>query len=788
MHPQRPPPPDVELAKSIRASIETLPFRMRGFIVRLCPMASWIHRYNVNWFIHDAIAGFTIGLVVIPQSIAYSSKLAHLPPQYGLYTAFISVVVYSLFSTSKDATTGPTSIISLLIAQNVAANLELFPTVQDQVVLASTLAFWSGIVQVLMGMFRLGIIVDFIPSPVIAGFSAGAGVQSAVAQLPSLLGIKGVKTTDAPYLVLVNFFKAIGNSTKVDLLFGCTSLCVLMLMKKVGQSGKKNGAVMKYIGILRNAIVILLCTIISYLCRDLISITLVGDVPFGLSDLVQPKLDSTEYTQCVLKLLPGILIASLLEHIAVAKSYGRLNGYVADENQEIFALGMSNLVGSFVGAYTCSASFSRSAIQSSSGVKTPMATMFTGIAVIIALYTITPALHYIPTAVLAAIIIPAASELCSSVKTASFIYRISLVDFIGYWLAFLVSCFVSIQVAIFTSVGFSVAVLLLRIARPQFTVLSSNKSNPKGNWVDMEGLELGERDRGGQDLQVPEGILVFRPEESVTFPNSSYILGCVKKCMTAFRAPAISLPKSDRVWSEEVDSKECVVDQDKPLLRAVVIDFSAVNHIDYSGMQTLLDAKQDIEKFAGRMVPFHFANVRPRHLNTVWCIPNGTRASEIDMTPGIIDGLVEESQEESSGSSSGSSRSSGSYSSSSISKYENERIPTLMRRPSRTTYWKAVGKDWIETMLWKLSDEARKRERRKEMFKSAGNGRYFHSSLQRAIDAAQRQADNLIDLETLGDIPFAIDDGIDKLSEYNDDADDENFMISIRPKDLMENK
>ncbi|KAJ3026320.1 UNVERIFIED_CONTAM: hypothetical protein HDU68_005857 [Siphonaria sp. JEL0065] len=640
MHPQRPPLPTEQLLTSMKDVKKVLPTSCRSFVYGLVPFAGWIQRYNLNWFVHDLIAGITIGLVVIPQSIAYATTLALLPPQYGLYTAFISVIIYSVFSTSKDATPGPTSIISLLIAQNIAANIELFPTIEQKVVFAATVAFWSGVVQVVMGVCRLGIIVEFIPAPVIAGFSTGAGLQSVIAQLPSLFGIKGVATTDAPYLVLVNFFKNLHHSQTHDVVFGISSLCFLILLKHISSNPSTNNnnhksQLLKYISVLRNAITILVFTGISYAGKSILSANLVSQVPFGLSGLIQPKLDSLSFTTTVLKSLPGIVIASLLEHIAVTKTYGRLNGYTCDENQEIFALGMSNLLGSFVGAYTVSASFSRSAIQSSSGVKTPLASMFTGLVVIVALFSITPALFYIPTAVLAAIIISATAELFVSFKTANHVLGISLPDFVGFYIAFLVSCFVNIQVAIFTAVGFSLLVLLVRIARPQFTVLSRRI---EGKWVDMEGVEVGESGCGAsfQDVQVPEGILVFRPEESVTYPNSAYILSCVRKILKeGFRYTGIPVPKEDRVWCDDMEERmeEQGTLNDLPRLRAVVIDFSSVNHIDYSGMQTLLDAKQDLEKYAGTTIPFHFAHVRTRHLNTVWCIPSGTSVSDMDMTP-----------------------------------------------------------------------------------------------------------------------------------------------------------
>ncbi|KAJ3073165.1 hypothetical protein HDU98_002137 [Podochytrium sp. JEL0797] len=608
----KPITPIDELKAKGKSIKENFPQLAKSYVSELFPIASWLPRYSSSWFLGDFIAGLTVALVVIPQSIAYATKLANLPAEYGLYSSFIGVLVYALFATSKDVSVGPTAVLSLVTGQAI-------------------------IFQLLLGVLRLGMIVDFVPVPVISGFTSGAGLQIIIGQLPALCGIKGINTNNSPYRVLGDFLQKLNSIGKYDAIFGFSALFLILGLKYGCRAASTKYPFLKYVNFLRNTIAMVIFTGISYSLRNKsINLTIVGTIPYGLSGIVQPNLGDSSLTSSVFQAMPGILILSLLEHVAVSKSYGRLNGYTPNANQELVAMGLSNMLGSFVGAYPATGSFSRSAIQSSSGSRTPLAAFVTGIIVIISLFTITPALYYIPNASLAAIVCAAISELLANFKILKSLYRVELLDFVGFWIALVVTFFASIEVAIYASVAFSLIVLLVRIARPKIKILSRTST---GIWFDAENQDF-DYDDCTLDTQPVPGILVFRPEESMTYPNSTFLLTRFKALVVErFSYTGTVVSTSERVWNDDMQEKMVKRSKDGidlPPLRAVVFDFSAVNHIDYTGLQTLLDCKEDLERFAGRSVPFHFTHVRRSHVKVLWNVPGGgVKAASVDATPGV---------------------------------------------------------------------------------------------------------------------------------------------------------
>ncbi|KAI8839337.1 sulfate transporter family-domain-containing protein [Chytriomyces cf. hyalinus JEL632] len=599
----------------------------------LVPVLAWLPQYkSIDWLYADFWSGVTVGLVLIPQAIAYTTKLARLPAELGLYSSFMGVIVYSVFATSKDVSIGPTSVLSLIVGQLIASSSSATDPLESAK-LAATLAFWSGLVQLGMGFLQLGLMADFVPVPVIAGLTSGAGIQIIVGQTATLLGIKGIDNMDAPLWVLIKVINSFNQISGYDAMFGIVSLILIFALKFGCAFGAPKLPWLTQLGHLRNTIAIAVFTFISFLLRSFpnIEFETVSKVPFGLSGIAVPHFSQLALTSEVLKALPGILVVSLLEHIAVAKSYGRFNGYTPDVDQEIVALGFCNVFASLVGGFSVTASFSRSAISSSTGSMSPLASFFAGIIVIVSLFSITRAISYIPSATLAAIVIAAISELLSNFSVVKSLYEVELMDFVGFWVACIVTFIASIEAAIYASVSFSLVVLLVRIARPEIKVLARTRS---GTWIDPEAEGYDE----GDDVVVeaPAGILLFRPEESLTYPNGSYLtkrITSIVKERYKFGGSNEQAKWTDVAAINRDEEQNALFSKQLPVLRAIVLDFSAVNHIDYTGLQTLLDIKDDVARHAGHKVPLHFAHVRRRHMKVLLRVPGCTSASSIDATP-----------------------------------------------------------------------------------------------------------------------------------------------------------
>ncbi|KAJ3022046.1 UNVERIFIED_CONTAM: hypothetical protein HDU68_009347 [Siphonaria sp. JEL0065] len=609
-----------ELKRHAKAAAKDFPTASQEYVKSLFPILSWLPRYNLTWFIGDFIAGVTVALIIFPQEISYVTKLAKLPAEYGLYTGFIGCLLYSLFATSKDVTIGATAVLSLVVGQTIAQYVPK-ATIPEQVNFAVTLSFWTGIIQLVVGLLRLGVVVDFVPIPIIVGFTSGAGIQIVIQQLPGLLGIKNINTNNAPYQVLYDFVTNIQNVTQWDAIFGVTALFFILAIKYTFAHLAKKRPILRFVGFLRNAIVLIVYTGVAFALRDRkdIPLSVVKSIPYGFSGIHGPKLD-INYASVIFPAVPTIFIVSLLEHIAIVKTYGRVNGYIVNPNQEIVAIGLTNTLGSFVGAIPATGSFSRSAIKSSSGVRTPLGTFYTGILVIIGLFTLTDVLYWIPNSVLSSIVIPAISELINFGILKS-VLEVDILDFIGFFVA-LITVFVSnIENALYAGIGYSALVLLYRVARPRVKTLART---PSGNWVDHA---LEETKQNPEPLvPAPEGVLVFKIEESLTYPSSGFFAERLKETVLRnYRYTSGHKAAADRMWRD--DTEERALKREKlglsalPSLRAVVLDFSSVNFVDYTGLQALLDSKDDLIRFTGVDVPIYFVNVKHNQLNTLLRVP-----------------------------------------------------------------------------------------------------------------------------------------------------------------------
>ncbi|KAI9103691.1 sulfate transporter family-domain-containing protein [Phlyctochytrium arcticum] len=602
-----------------RINLRKTPAVVGTYLKSLFPIISWLPKYNRDWLYGDLIAGLTVGMVIIPQALAYA-KLATLPLEYGLYTSFTGVLVYCLFATSKDVTIGATAVVSQLTGQ-ILATYNTGPNAMPPVSFAVAVAFLTGLIQLVIGLLRLGIVVDFIPAPVIAGFTSGAGLGIIIGQFAGLLGIRGVNTNDPAYRVLGITLGKLGE-TKLDAAYGFSALAALLLIKFACQFGVRRGYTwLKWVGLARNAFVIIVFTAISYGANKdykTAPIKIVGAIPKGFGPLHVPDVNNLSR---VASASITVVIVSILEHIAVVKSYGRLNGYRPDANQELIALGVTNFAGSFFGGFPATGSFSRSAIKSQSGVRTPLAALFTAAIVVLALYVLTPLFFWIPSAVLSAIIIAAISDLISRPALVRQLWDIQFLDLVAFLLALLFTIFFSIEVGIYVSVGFAVAVLLYRLARPHYQLLA--RAND-GLWVNVKDGRLGT-----QATPPPPGILVFRLEESLTYPNANYFAEHVKEIVidrTEYGGPV--LKANQRLWCDDTEDRikksrktaasnaaaknDFNTPSPLPHLRGVVFDMSAVNGLDTTGVQTLVDLRRDIDAYAGYRVPIHFAHVKPR--------------------------------------------------------------------------------------------------------------------------------------------------------------------------------
>ncbi len=361
---------------------------------RLVPFNQW-DRPTGERLRADLGAGAAVALVLIPQSMAYAS-LAGMPPHYGLYAAFLPVMVAAIWGSLPQLACGPVAITGLLTASALTPLAE--PGSGEFVALAITLALMAGALQLVLGLFSLGTLVNFLAHPVILGFTNAAAIVIALSQLKDLLGVPMASDTG----ILVAVAEVLGRLPEAHLptlAFGLAAMAIIAASRRW---------LPRVPGVLAAAAGL---TPISYLVGfEGMGGEVVGTIPAGLPPLSLPSF-SWEQVTTLLSSAAVIALVGFIEAISIAKAIAARTRARIDPNQELVGQGLGNLAAGLSQAFPISASFSRSAINHSTGARTGLASVFTALIVALTLLLLTPLLYHLPVAVLAAIIIMAVSSL-----------------------------------------------------------------------------------------------------------------------------------------------------------------------------------------------------------------------------------------------------------------------------------------------------------------------------------------------------------------------------------------
>ena len=626
------------------------------YFYNLFPFVHWITRYNVQWLIGDLVAGITVGCVVVPQGMAYA-KLAALPVQFGLYSSFMGVLIYWFFATSKDITIGPVAVMSTLVGSIVLRVKETNPDIPGHVV-ASALAVVAGGIICFIGLARCGWIVDFISLTAISAFMTGSAINIAVGQVPNLMGIKGFDTRASTYKVVINILKHLG-STKLDAALGLTALFLLYAYRYIcSYLARRIPARQKtffFISTLRTAFVILLYTLISWLVnrnhRKNPKFSILLTVPRGFQNAAVPTIN-TEIIRTFVSELPASVIVLLIEHIAISKSFGRINNYTIDPSQELVAIGVTNLLGPFLGAYPATGSFSRTAIKSKAGVRTPFAGVITALVVLLAIYALPVVFYYIPNAGLSAVIIHAVGDLITPPNTVYQFWRVSPLEVFIFFAGVFVTIFSNIENGIYVTVSLSAAVLLFRVVKAKGRFLGkvkvhsvigdhlseTRKSPNQGqNYGTLQKphianddpdtymrnvfLPLNHNDGSNPNIDIVSpypGIFIYRFSEGYNYPNANHYLDNMVE--TIFKETRRTNPDSfprpgDRPWNNPGPRRGQHEPgrSDLPTLKAIILDFSSVNNVDITSIQILIDVRNQLDRYAAPdAVQWHAACITNR--------------------------------------------------------------------------------------------------------------------------------------------------------------------------------
>jgi sodium-independent sulfate anion transporter 11 len=584
---------DVKICLYLSGPVMCSQNKLKKHLRRKIPLLEWLPKYSLASGVSDLIAGLTVGLTVIPQGIAYA-VVAGLPPQYGLYSAFIGCFTYTVFGSVEAVTIGPTAIIALM-TRSYAKHHPAY---------AVLLSFLLGILILSCGLLQLGFLIDFISVPVIAGFTSAAALTIISGQWRHLLGLSIDMGHSKTHAGVVDYYVDIVNNITTtrwqDAVLGLSCTLLLLLLRALNQTnwfkpiGDETPSYIQrltnrlpvtslhcldklvwLICTARNAMIVLLCLVLAWVLDPGARVfSLTGSIDTGIPALEPPPFhisairhnngtDHVEYIgfgSMVTTLGSAtfiIPIIAILESVAIAKAFS--GGKPVDASQEMIALGLCNILGSFVQSMPTSGSFSRTAVNSASGVKTTLGGLYTGALVLLCLAYLLPYCAFIPTASLAAVIITA---VIFSVEHALLrpLWRSKRVDMIPGFVCFLVGLFYELEMGIFSGTVVHLILVLYHIARPR-TAIQVKKIK-------------------GTSMQ----YLSITPDQGLVFPSVRYMRSLISK------AAAKEVPTP------------------------VVIDCCHVSHIDFTAAQGLCEMVRDIRKH-GQSV--YWISVRQAVLDTL---------------------------------------------------------------------------------------------------------------------------------------------------------------------------
>ena len=506
------------------------------------PIIDTLKGYRKRDFMADLTTGLTIGVLLIPQGMAYA-LLAGMPVTYGLYAGLVPPVFYAIFGTSPHLSVGPVAISSILLLAGVSRIAEVGTDYYISLVI--TVGLLVGLIEVAMGFLKLGFFVDFISFPVLSGFISAAAIIIMVTQLPDILGID-IPRFDHGYDTFLYAIRNIDATHMITLAVFAASTGLILLIKRLGRL------------LPSGLIVMVLATLLCYLLEwNKYGLSIIGAVPSGLPRFIWPDMGMAN----IIQLMPTVLtmlVVGIVGSLSMARAIEtKYQYYEVRGDQEMLGLGMAKIAGAFFQSLPVDGSFSRSSIMSETGGRTVLSSVYAAVLVGLTLMFFTSFLYYLPLAVLSAVIVVAVSGLIEF-DQASKLWRSHRSDFMMMLITFVVTLLVGIMEGVLCGVVMSIFVVLYRSTHPSVVELGQIDGTTR-----YRNLDRYEEASGRDD------IVVVRFDDQIFFANASFFKESIR--MVVNRHP---------------DGK----------VKHLILDSSNIHSIDSTGIRTLKEVEQELDR------------------------------------------------------------------------------------------------------------------------------------------------------------------------------------------------
>ena len=520
-----------------------------SFIKQWIPIFEWLPNYQKANLRGDMVAGITVAMMLIPQGMSYA-LLAGLDPIIGLYASILPLVIYALFGTSRELAVGPVAMVALLVTSGVGSIAESGSA--RYIELAIVLALMVGVIQLAMGVLRLGFLTNFMSHPVISGFTSASALIIGFSQLKHIVGLPLPRTeniAEALWLTIQNF----ADIHWITFAIGLGGVVLLLILKRL--SPLIPGPMVA---------VILSTLVVWFFGLHETGVKIVSEVPAGLPPLSVPEFAFSDLS-ALLPIALTISFVGFMESIAVAKKIAQEKRYEIDSNKELIGLGFANIVGAFFKAMPVTGGFSRTAVNKDAGANTGLAAILTAVLIAIALLFFTPLFYYIPKAILGSVIMVAVFGLID-IYEIKHLWKVKRTELV--LLVFTVVATLTLGVAngIISGIAASMIWFVVRTTRPHYAVLGK---------IPNTGDFRNEKNYG---VEKEMGVLALRFDAQFYYGNVSFLKETIKK------------------HHLEDDS-----------IHSIVMDASAINQLDSSADTALHELVDD---YLLKNISFYFSSVK----------------------------------------------------------------------------------------------------------------------------------------------------------------------------------
>ncbi|XP_045555837.1 chloride anion exchanger isoform X2 [Salmo salar] len=497
--------------------------RAKNAALSLLPFIGWMRIYQLKeWLLSDIVSGVSTGLVAVLQGLAYS-LLASLPPWYGLFTAFFPVIIYFFLGTSRHISVGAFPVLSLMVGAVVTrlvpdegppvniTGFEGLTSDEQRVMVAASVTFLMGIMQLAMGLLQVGFIVMYLSDTLVSGFTTAAAVHILVSQLKFVLGlvVPGLSGPLSIVYTLEKIFVQIEKTNVCDLVTSILIMVVVFIVKEINDRYKAKLPVPIPIEVIMTVIA---CGVsYAFNFQEIYKVDVVGRIPVGYESPMAPNMQI--FGQTAVEAFPMAIVGFAVA-FSVAKVYSVKHDYIIDGNQELIAFGASNIIGAAFKSFAASTALSRSAVQESTGGKTQIAGLLSALIVMVVTLAIGFLLEPLPKSVLGAVVIVNLKGMLMQIREVPYLWRRDRPDCLVWLGTCLASILLGLDLGLAVGLGMELLTVVFRAQFPRCSVLAN-----------ITGTDIYKDRKDYMTIYEPEGVKIFRIPSPIFFANIDFFRG-----------------------------------------------------------------------------------------------------------------------------------------------------------------------------------------------------------------------------------------------------------------------